>query len=142
MLNPWVLLACLLYAPTLGAVAVIREEMLLNGLSRSGTGPRMSQFVTFAYLILTVAGCASLFQPLVLHGENQISFKSMWVAIGGTAFFYYCMLISEVLFGASLNIRRSDMLSEEERQREREPRWMANYLATQAARESGGANAT
>lgn len=130
VLNGWVLLACLLYTPTLASVAVIREEMLLGGTSRTGTGPKMSQFVTFGYLIITVAGVSSLFQPVLLHGENQISVKSMWTAIGGTAFFYYCMLISEVLFAAALNVRRAKEADEEERRREREdPFWMSTYLA-------------
>lgn len=133
VLNGWVLLACLLYAPTLGAVAVIREEMLLNGISRTGAGPRMSQFVTFAYLIITVAVVASLFQPVLLHGENQISVKSMWTAIGGTALFYYCMLISEVLFAAALNVRRAKEEDEEQRRRDQEdPFWLASYNAVQA----------
>lgn len=128
VLNLWVLVACLLYAPTLGSVALIREEMLLHGTSRSGTGPRMSQFVTFAYLVMTVSALASVFQPLVLHGENRISVKSFWTAIGGTALFYYCMLISEVLFAASLNLKKAKMEDEEQRRREREdPRWMTNY---------------
>lgn len=135
VLNGWVFLACLLYAPTLGAVAVIREEMLLNGTSRTGAGPRMSQFVTFAYLIITVAGIASLFQPVLLHGENQISVKSMWTAIGGTAFFYYCMLISEVLFATALNVRRAKEEDEEQRRRDQqEPFWLASYNAAQGGR--------
>lgn len=133
VLNPWVLVACLLYTPTLASVAVIREEMLLNGTRRTGAGPRMSQFVTFAYLIITVAGVASLFQPVLLHGENQISVKSMWTAIGGTAFFYYCMLISEVLFATALNVRRAKEADEEERRRDREdPFWLASYNANRA----------
>lgn len=134
VLNPWVLLACLFYAPTLGSVAVIREEMRLNGTSRSGVGPRMSQFVTFAYLVLTVAGLASLFQPLALHGDNQISVKSMWTSIGGTALFYYCVLISEVLFAAALNVKRSNEYDEELRRRDEEdPAWM-RYHAIEAGR--------
>lgn len=128
VLNLWVLAACVLYAPTLGSVAMIREEMLLHGTGGSGTGPRMSQFVTFAYLVMTLSAGASLFQPLMLHGENRISVKSFWTAIGGTLLFYYCMLISEVLFAASLNLRRAKMEDEEQRRRDREdPRWMTNY---------------
>lgn len=132
VLNVWVLLACLFYAPTLVALAVIREEMLLHGVSRSGTGPQMSQFVTFAYLILMVSGMASVLEPLVLHGEHEISAKSMWVSIAGTAAFYYCLLVSEVLFGASLNIRSAHLHEEAAARDAAEPRWMARYLATQA----------
>lgn len=128
VLNVWVLVACLLYAPTLGCVALIREEMLLHGTSQSGIGPRMSQFVTFAYLIMVISALASVFQPLLLHGENRISVKSFWTAIGGTSLFYYCMLISEVLFAASLNLKKAKIEDEEQRRREREdPRWMTNY---------------
>eukprot|EP00177_Eucheuma_denticulatum_P004212 GFKZ01007633.1.p1 GENE.GFKZ01007633.1~~GFKZ01007633.1.p1 ORF type:complete len:242 (+),score=28.45 GFKZ01007633.1:427-1152(+) len=128
VLNPWVFIACALYAPTLASVAVIREEMLINGTGRSGISPRMSQFVTFAYLVMTVCAGASLFQPLVLHGENQISVKSFWTAIGGTCLFYYCMLMSEVLFGAALSLQKAKLEDEEQRRREQEdPGWMSNY---------------
>lgn len=134
VLNSYLLLAVLLYAPTLVAIAIIREEILLNGTSRSGTAPRMSTFVTLAYLALTVSCVASFLLPTIMRGENLISYKSMWLSIAATAFFYYSILVSEVMFAAALNVRREKENDEEQRRREREdPTWMSNYNAVYSA---------
>ena len=131
VLNPWVLLACVLFAPTLAAFAFIRAELNFNGPGRAGAGRRMSQYVTLAYLVMTVCGVASLMQPLVLHGENKITGKSMWTALGGVALFYYCMLVSEVLYAAALIYDRAKELDDELRRRDRDdPFWLTSYNAT------------
>lgn len=130
VLNPWLFLACVFMAPTLASVAVIREEMLLYGTSRTGTGPRMSQFVSFAYLIMMICAFASLLQPLILHGEGEISGQSFWLAWAAVVMFYYSLLVSEVLFASALNLRRAKLEDDETRRREREdPSWMVNYNA-------------
>ncbi|CDF32601.1 unnamed protein product [Chondrus crispus] len=134
VLNPWVFLACLLFAPTLAAVTVIRAELNFSGPSRSGAGPRMSQYVTLAYLVITVFAVASLMQPVVMHGENKIPGKSMWTALGGVALFYYSMLVSEVLYAVALNIDRAKERDDELLRRDRDdPFWLSSYNATRQA---------
>ncbi|PXF46862.1 hypothetical protein BWQ96_03391 [Gracilariopsis chorda] len=130
VLNSHVLLACLLYAPALCAISVIREEIVLNGTSHSGAGPRITQEVAVAYLILSIAGISSVLHPLFMHAENMISYKSMWTSIGATTFYYYCLLISEVLFASASNVQRSrDREEELERQRANQPFWITRYEA-------------
>ncbi|KAI0558206.1 hypothetical protein FGB62_228g07 [Gracilaria domingensis] len=128
VLNLYVLTACLLYAPALFAISIIREEIVQNGTSRSGAGPRLTHEVAFAYLILTVFGISSVLQPLFMHADNVISYKSMWISLGGTSMFYYCLLISEVLFASASNVHRARRREEElERERANQPFWIARY---------------
>lgn len=116
VLNPWVLLSCLFYAPSLCAIAVVREEMLKGGTSRSGIGAtRDTKWVTMSYLTLLASASAVLIQPLWMHEENMISVKSTWTSIGGTAYFFYSLLISEVLFGASINVKEARDTDREDR---------------------------
>lgn len=141
VLNSHVLFACLLYAPALCAISVIREEIVLNGTSRSGAGPRITQEVAVAYLVLSIAGISSVLQPLFLHAENMISYKSMWTSIGATAFCYYCLLISEVLFASASNVQRSRDRDEElERQRANQPYWITRYEAIHSKDNDGEAS--
>jgi hypothetical protein len=103
VLNPGPLIACLLYLPSLGALGVLREEMLRVGVSRSGLGPaRTSHAVALSYIVMIVAAFGSLFHPLWMREENYISLRSLWIAWAGTASFYYGLLVSEVLYAAAM----------------------------------------
>jgi len=141
VLNGGVLVACALYAPALAAMSVLREELLAVGSSVSGTGPYRTRLVTLAYLVLSVCGFASLCQPLVMHGDGVISVKSMWTGIGGSVFFYYCLLISEVLFAAAHNVSAGRDEDAEGRRREAEdPLWYTQYESMEAGRSRAGAS--
>ncbi|CAN8061861.1 unnamed protein product [Agarophyton chilense] len=128
VLNLYVLLACALYAPALIAVSIIREEIVQNGTSRSGAGPRLTHEVAIAYLLLTLFGVSSVLQPLFMHADNVISYKSMWLSLGGTAIFYYCVLISQVLYASASNVHRARLRDEQlERERANQPFWITRY---------------
>ena len=130
VLNYNVIVATAFYAPALVAMALIRAEMLVNGTSRSGAGPRMTPLVSIAYLLITLFSICSLVQPLALRADAVISSRSMWQSIAGTAFFYYCLLISEILFAAAYNVRKAKEADLEAKRREgMDPAWVAQYDA-------------
>lgn len=135
VLNLNVVVACILYAPALAAVAVLREETILNGTNQAGLSPVMTTWVTMAYLVISLSIMGSLIQPLVLRMWNIISARDMGVAIGGTICFYYNLLVSEVLFSTALNLKRVITHDEELNRRRREdPPWMTAYESIRASK--------
>lgn len=105
-INP--LLATLFYLPTLGSLAILREEISKRGASTDGIGPeRGSRAAAVAYMIMIGASFLSILQPIWLRGDNVISARSLWTCIGGTAFLYLMLLFSELTFVAAQNLYRS-----------------------------------
>jgi hypothetical protein len=109
VLNPHPLISTLLYVPSLAAFAVLRSELQKLGTSTmSAIGPpRESHPVTIAYLVMATAGFLSLVHPLWMRTFGYISAQSTWLAISGTALFYYSLLISEVLFASAINLSQA-----------------------------------
>lgn len=101
------LITALIYAPALGSMAVIRETLRSRGTSTSGFSPERSGRVLIAYGLLVGSLFAAVAQPILSRWTNGISEISMWLAIGGTFLFFYCLLISEVLFAAAVNLKIS-----------------------------------
>ena len=135
VLNGNVVIACILYAPALAAVGVLREETILNGTDQAGLSPVMTTWVTMAYLIISLTMMGNLIQPLVLRMWNVISARDMGIAIGATVSFYYNLLVSEVLFSTALNLKRVITHDEELGRRRREdPPWMTAYEAIRASK--------
>lgn len=130
VLNGNILLSTILYAPTLASAAVIREQMLVNGTGRSGTGPKMTPIVSLSYLVIALFLLASLAHPLILAASQIITNDSMWQSIAATAFFYYCILMSEILFAAAYNIQRAKQTQLIDQTLEnQDPLWLSRYQA-------------
>lgn len=104
LINAGPLICAALYAPGLAAMAVVREAMLLYGRSQSGYSPQRNRIVTLAYLAMTVSFVLVFAQPIVMRWTRMISSRSMWISVGGSALFYYSLLISEVLFASALSL--------------------------------------
>jgi hypothetical protein len=109
VLNPHPLISTLLYVPSLAAFAVLRSELQKLGTSTvSAIGPpRESHPVTIAYLVMATVGCLSVVHPLWMRMFGYISAQSTWLALFGTALFYYSLLISEVLFASAINLSQA-----------------------------------
>ncbi len=107
-------IAALIYAPALGSMAVIRETLRSRGTSTSGFSPERSGRVLIAYGFMLGSLIASISQPVLSRWTYGLSETSMWLAIGGSFFFFYCLLISEVLFAAAVNLKVSAYARETE----------------------------
>lgn len=100
------LIAALFFVPALGAMAVLRENLGSGGTTDSGISPVRSRTVLLAYGAMLVSIVLSFAQPTLARVTNTLSIPSMWLAILGSALFFYCLLISEVLFAAAVNLKR------------------------------------
>ncbi len=100
-------ICALFYTPALAGMAVMREALQENGSSDSGIAPSRSRAVLFAYAAMLISAGLAIGQPIAVRWANGISGTSMWISILGTVAFFYALLISEVLFAAAVNIKRS-----------------------------------
>lgn len=101
------LIATIFYALALGGMAILRENMLSNGTSRSGMAPAHSHTVLVAYFVILGSMVCSFVQPVLVRWTHGLSQFSMLGALCATALFFYCLLISEVLFAAAINLEHS-----------------------------------
>lgn len=100
------LIAALFFVPALGAMAVLRENSSSMGTTDSVVSPVRSRTVLLAYVSMLVSLILSFAQPTLARVTNTLSVPSMWLAILGSTLFFYCLLISEVLFAAAVNLKR------------------------------------
>jgi len=115
-LAPQPLLAALFFVPALAAMAVLREN-LVSGTSSAGYigfSPVRSRTVLLAYAAMLVSFILSFVQPALARVTNTLSISSMWLAILGNSLFFYCLLISEVLFAAAVNLKRISKIEDDD----------------------------
>lgn len=101
------LLASAIYVPALGAMAVLREHMLSDGTSRSGLTPRRSGTVLVAYTLIAGSALCATVQPVLARWTHGLSESSMWLGLAGSLAFFYCLLMSEVLFASAINLKKA-----------------------------------
>lgn len=134
-LNPWLFISCFLYSPSLIALATIREQLIARAALPLSIpiNHHMSYIVAMSYLVIFLSFFFSLALPALLYWDRRINAPSVWASIAATAVFYYCMLLSEVLFAASANLERAKRFDDEERDiSSADPTWITNYHTIQS----------